>query len=754
MSASTLGLIGPGVADRREPAPFHSGSDHLPAELDWLRLVLHREILRLRAAGLFTDDPFRGLYISDEQVDSILLNHPASRQRGDETAPQVGQLNEQIEEMRAHIRARVEASLQAGIALPLSRLADAFQLSEFECQVLVVCAAGEIDLHFETLYSYAQNDVNRKQPSTGLLLRLLCTDLEERFSRRSAFSSDGKLLREGLLRFVEHAQDRDSWLLGPLKVDERVIGFLLDQTELDYRLQPFTVLSKPGRRLASLHFPENLAHKLARLACTLTDSAAATSGQTFVFCGVEGVGKRSAVEALCAASGRSLLSFDLEPALTSAVPLSDLLALLRREAIFSGADVFLAHAERLLGDDARHQQQRMVLERALVADHFRVFIGSETAWPESGLRGAKPGLTFDFPVPSFSHRLLLWEEALAANSCQLEDGVDVSALANKFVLTAGQIDRACREAFHRASLGASGDACLSMEDFEAAARSQSSHGLRRLAQKLSTQHDWSSLVLPPHALRQLRDVCSAEKYRQVVYSKWGFDQRLTLGKGLNTLFCGSSGTGKTMAAGILARELGLDLYKIDLSIVVSKYIGETEKQLSQIFREAGSSNAILFFDEADALFGKRSEVKDAHDRYANIEVAYLLQKMEEYEGIVILATNFRKNMDDAFTRRLHHIVEFPFPSAEYRERIWKGVIPSAAPLAGDVDFGFLARQFELAGGNIRNVALAAAFLAAEEGSPIRMEHFIIATARELQKIGKLPSRAEFRDHYELIRARA
>jgi SpoVK/Ycf46/Vps4 family AAA+-type ATPase len=295
---------------------------------------------------------------------------------------------------------------------------------------------------------------------------------------------------------------------------------------------------------------------------------------------------------------------------------------------------------------------------------------------------------------------------------------------------------------------------MAMETLEAAARSQSNHGLRRLAQKISTHHDWPALVLPSHALRQLRDVCSAEKYRQVVYAQWGFDQRLIMGKGLNTLFCGASGTGKTMAAGILARELGLDLYKIDLSIVVSKYIGETEKQLSQIFREAASSNAILFFDEADALFGKRSEVKDAHDRYANVEVAYLLQKMEEYEGIVILATNFRKNMDDAFTRRMHHIVEFPFPDAEYRERIWKNIIPSRAPLAGDVDFGFLARQFELAGGNIRNVAVAAAFLAAEEGSPMRMEHFIVATARELQKVGKLPSRSEFRDYYELIRARA
>jgi SpoVK/Ycf46/Vps4 family AAA+-type ATPase len=203
----------------------------------------------------------------------------------------------------------------------------------------------------------------------------------------------------------------------------------------------------------------------------------------------------------------------------------------------------------------------------------------------------------------------------------------------------------------------------------------------------------------------------------------------------------------------VARELGLDLYKIDLSTVVSKYIGETEKQLSQIFHEAQSSNSILFFDEADAIFGKRSEVKDAHDRYANIEVAYLLQKMEEYEGIVILATNFRKNIDEAFTRRIHYIVEFPFPEASYRERIWRNLVPASAPLGDDVNFPFLARQFELAGGNIRNVVFAAASLAAESGGAIGMEHFVLATARELQKMGKMPSRSDFREYYDLTRER-
>jgi SpoVK/Ycf46/Vps4 family AAA+-type ATPase len=207
-----------------------------------------------------------------------------------------------------------------------------------------------------------------------------------------------------------------------------------------------------------------------------------------------------------------------------------------------------------------------------------------------------------------------------------------------------------------------------------------------------------------------------------------------------------------MSASILANDLGLDLYKIDLSSVVSKYIGETEKHLQQIFREAQTSNALLLFDEADALFGKRSEVKDAHDRYANVETAYLLQKVEEYEGIVILTTNFRKNLDDAFARRMHHAVEFPFPDAANRQRIWKSLVPPEARFDDGVNFGFLARQFEFAGGDIRNAMLAAAFLAAEESAPIRMEHLLLAAARELLKLGRLPSKSDFREYFDLIQA--
>ena len=205
-----------------------------------------------------------------------------------------------------------------------------------------------------------------------------------------------------------------------------------------------------------------------------------------------------------------------------------------------------------------------------------------------------------------------------------------------------------------------------------------------------------------------------------------------------------------MAAEVMASELRLDLYKIDLSMIVSKYIGETEKNLSKIFREAEDSNAILFFDEADALFGKRSEVRDSHDRYANIEISYLLQKMEENEGIVIMASNLCRNIDDAFLRRMHFTVEFPFPEEEYRYRIWKSLFPKEAPLSEDVDFEFLAKRFRLAGGNIKNIVVNAAFLAAENSGAITMEDVIKAARREFQKIGKICSESEFGGYYDLI----
>ena len=252
-------------------------------------------------------------------------------------------------------------------------------------------------------------------------------------------------------------------------------------------------------------------------------------------------------------------------------------------------------------------------------------------------------------------------------------------------------------------------------------------------------------------LEVLKSISSYLRHRDLVLSEWGYERTVARNQGIKVLFAGESGTGKTMAGQVLAKELGLELFRIDLATIVSKYIGETEKNLDRIFGAAEGSNAILFFDEADALFGKRSEVRDSHDRYANIEVAYLLQKMEGYAGAVILATNFRQNIDDAFLRRLDVVVDFPFPEAEDRQRIWRLLLPDTAPLDDDIDVEFLAGQFKLSGGSIRNCSLAAAFMAADEGGTIGMRHLVRGVALEYGKQGRLTLESDFERFHELIR---
>lgn len=721
-------------------APFANAIQHIHAELEWLRLLLHREVLRMKAANLLVADPFRGLYLADEQVDVVLRHRNTDQAHPND--PQYSELHEAASSLRTRIDTQLEESELAGCPMPLTQLASKFRLSRFESHVVIAALAVEVDLRFEVLYSWVQNDVTRKAPSLDLVLRLFGESPEHSTEMRRAFSANSTLVANHLLRQDSDRQEREhSTLARPLRLDERICAFLLDQPEIDRRLAPFSLRIKPLRGITSILLPSEMTARLLRTT-QIRDKA------IWCFSGPEGTGKRSAVEALCAQEHRALLVVDLQKLIRSQLPIPTALSLILREAILSESTLLIEHSEAALDDSTVSE----ALQQIVPPVDVRIFITGEKLLPNSAQRKC-PWHHFEFRIPSVTVRAQLWRNALEMSEAETAEDLDFELLSSRFALSGGAIERACTHAELSAELQSEYPMPLTAKQLETAARDQSNHSLLHFAQKIESTACWESLVAPSHILRQLRDVCTAERYRHRVYGDWQFDQRLTTGKGLNVLFCGSSGTGKTMAAGILARELGRDLYRVDLSIVVSKYIGETEKQLSLIFREAQTSNAMLFFDEADALFGKRSEVKDAHDRYANVEIAYLLQKMEDYEGIVILATNLRRNMDEAFSRRMHHVIEFPFPDAEHRERIWKRILPPAAPVSGDLDFGFLARQFEFTGGNIRNVALAAAFLAAEEGSAIKMEHCIIATAREMHKNGKLPSRSEFRDYYEVIRSR-
>ena len=349
-------------------------------------------------------------------------------------------------------------------------------------------------------------------------------------------------------------------------------------------------------------------------------------------------------------------------------------------------------------------------------------------------------LLVDVPFPSFAERRETWERLAGAPA------TDVAA---KFRLSVEQI-RAAAEV-SRVAAEARGLDSPSPGDLDLGARHASSSRLGDLAVRLSPAYSWDDLVVPERQRDLLHSISAYLRHRDRVLSEWGYERTVARTQGLKVLFAGESGTGKTMAAQVLAAELGLDLFRVDLATVVSKYIGETEKNLERIFAAADGSNAILFFDEADALFGKRSEVSDSHDRYANIEVAYLLQRMEAYPGAVILATNFKRNIDDAFVRRLDFVVDFPFPEAEDRRRIWRLVLPSEAPVDGDLDLDFLATQFKLSGGAIRNCSLAAAFRAADEGSPIGMRHLVRAVAQEYGKQGRLTLEADFERFHELVR---
>ncbi|HEX4569812.1 MAG TPA: ATP-binding protein, partial [Dongiaceae bacterium] len=690
--------------------------EHLLAELSWLDLLLARRVAWLRKTGRFTEDPFRGLYVAEGQVDASLAPE----------AEAIGESAGEAATRRALIDRDAAAAEGSGMILPLRRLRRLFGLDDFEQASLLLAAAPDIELRYETLFAYAQNDVTRKRPTVDLALALFAGDRHEQLQRRQSFAEDAPLIRNRLVSLA--AKDEpDSFLARRLTSDRRIVDALLGGNRLDERLTTFTTLVTAP---AAGELKERLvrAALLWRSAPTLLH-----------FEGPPDAGQRAAAEALAAREQSSLLV--VEPLAESHL----LAGILAREAVLQNAAVFVELPREIDGAEAR--RLALLLDGLCAAGRLVMAAGGPDFAPQEHLPHLR-SLSFPFEAPTFAERLAHWQRALSAGGLNGAAAPLGEALAVKFGLGPAAVEAAVEAAEWDAALDGGGT--LDASRLHRAARAGARHSLARLARKIEPCQDWSDLVLPARELQQLREICGSVTHWPLVHRRWGFDAKLPYGRALAVLFSGRSGTGKTMAASIIARTLDLDIYKIDLATVVSKYIGETEKNLDRIFCEGEASNAVLFFDEADALFGKRSEVKDAHDRYANLEVAYLLQRIEAYEGLVILATNLAKNIDEAFARRMRHVVEFPFPDAGQRERIWRTIFPAAVPLSADVDLAFLATRFEIAGGSIRNVALAGAFLAAEDGTPIGMAHLARAMAREMQKLGRMPARAEFGGYYDLI----
>jgi AAA+ superfamily predicted ATPase len=652
-------------------------------------------------------DPYRGLVIGPDEVARLLDRAPGE----------------------PFLAAQDADPIAADPGRELVWLGRAFGLTAFDIDVLLVAIAPELDLRYERLFGYLQDDVTRRRPSVDVALNLLCHSARERLEARARFAPDGPLLAHGLIELLDDPnQPRQPLLARAMKPDEQIVRFVIGESTLDPRLVSCAHIERAPVDLAALLLePDTLRSLPSGIA-----SQARTPPPRLAFHGPRDSGQYPTAVALASAAGMPLLAVDLEQASEAGASVEAVVTIAFREARLHGYAIFLTGLERVCAEPRPPAHDRVVAEIANSA--VPTIVDTRDLWaPVAGALECPPGLiTVPFPTPSRATRRACWEQALGAVGLDLGTDV-VTALADHYRLDAPTIAEATHGVHNRA-VWTGTDATAA--DLFAAARAHSGSQLGALARKVRPTYRWDDLILPSEGLAQLRDIRDRVGRRRQVLGEWGFERTLALNQGVCALFAGASGTGKTMAAEIISGELGLDLYTIDLATVVSKYIGETEKNLARIFGAAETANAVLFFDEADALFGKRSEVRDAHDRYANIEIAYLLQRMEQYDGVAILATNLRQNVDNAFLRRLQFIVEFPMPDQEHRARMWREFLPREAPV-DTIDFEFLAREFRLSGGNIRNIVVSAAYLASANGGRIGMSHLMRAAWREHQKIGRV-----------------
>jgi ATPase family associated with various cellular activities (AAA)/Winged helix domain, variant len=709
-----------------------SNTDYLSAALAWLRLRLERQARResdhcapIGAASVTTASPlpepsifarFFGQKSAAQQARPVGLLLPANESGA----------GEQI----AQAAATMEMAAKSDPPPALIILSQRFGLSRFERDVLLLCAAIELDTGASTLCGLAQGNSNRSYPTFALAMTIFDEPEWEA-------SSPERPLR--YWRLIEINQPGAQPLVtSALRADERIVNYLKGLNHLDDRLTPLlapfapiapagAVTQLPASQQSTV---ETIVHRLEQTTQTQRLPIVQLLG---------GDSSSKQIIAWHAASAVSLHVYRLpaEWLPSHAAELETFARLLSRESILSPVAFYLdAHEVERAGSEAAGASQSPPLQRFLARSSGLFFLDTRDVRPDVG----REAVALDIAKPTPAEQQAAWRHALGRAA-----GDSPALLASQFNLGIAEIERIAQAAAPKVSVSladAAGDdgqsphrrlwdACL------ATTRPR----LEALAQRLEPKAMWDDIVLPPHEMTLLDQIAAQVGQRLKVYEEWGFGRKMNRGLGINALFTGDSGTGKTMAAEVIANELRLNLYRIDLSAVVSKYIGETEKNLRKLFDAAEDGGAILFFDEADALFGKRSEVRDSHDRYANIEINYLLQRMESYRGLAILATNMKSALDQAFTRRLRFIVNFPFPGATQRKDIWERVFPAETETKG-LDFGRLAR-LNLTGGSIHNVALNAAFLAAKAGKPVRMQFILEAARAEFGKLERTFNEADF-----------
>ena len=679
----------------------------LQTALQRLRLQMHRRALWQRRAA---DEPRAAdwlLAVPDDGERRLFTGHPGVQAVDTAIAALDGQL--------ASVEQAMRDSGQPPALIVMAELAG---LSRFETDLVLLAAAPALDGAFGRACAELHDDARRDRPTLHLALALF---VEDGAARLLAADSLMPTRRLRSLAFVEvGGADGDPIVTRPIAVDERLTDYLRGANRCDDRLAALLSESPAVLACASL---DDGAREAAALAASRPDAAASINLVGTIDAGACDVAQRA-----CDELGQRLYVLDVTRiASRSPAERRRLIALATREARLGGVALLID------ATDAERGGAVAVSIGEWIADfHGALFVVTADRWPGAGITGA-----VHVVKPTRVEQRELWRTALAGHVHSVNGGL--GAIVEQFDFGPPAIANTVARAASRSEEG------ITEAVLWRACREQSGADLDQLARRIVPCFGWDDIVVGDDVLAQLRELASQVQQRAQVYEAWGFGAQLGRGRGIAALFAGASGTGKTMAAEILAAHLELDLYRIDLAGVVNKYIGETEKNLRRIFDAAERSGAILFFDEADALFGTRTEVQNSHDRYANVEVNYLLQRMEEYTGLAILATNRRSALDTAFLRRLRFVIDFPFPSAADRRRIWERMFPAQAALDG-VEFALLSR-LELTGGSIRSIAINAAFLAAGEQASIGMPHLARAVAREHTKLSKPISANELSAYY-------
>jgi ATP-dependent 26S proteasome regulatory subunit len=619
-----------------------------------------------------------------------------------------------------------ESKKHQEVLLRLKTLSNLFNLSNIEQTIILVILAPLLDPKYQKIYAYLQNDLNKKYPTIALISLLISHNEQEYLDILYIFRTKTSLT---LFKLIEIEQDGYNFTDAPLKLTSSIEDFLCGFYTIDKQIQKFaSIISKT----------EDITNDLETKTLIKTLQINIEKNQRFLvnFHGKSNFTKENIAKEISYSFGYSILKIDTTMLLEYIQIIDDLFNILYREAILSNTLLYFDNFDSFIIDE-KYKILKSTLFKSLDEFSWLTFFSSTTKWNISSISKEHHFLEIPIKNISYNEQINQWKKEFQQIGEVFEQQT-YENLAQLFNFTIDEIKEITDILETKKLFGIS----LNSKIIYQVARDKISLNLNHLAKHTKSSNYFKDIVLPKEQLLQLKNIISHYSNQYSVFEKWGF-KKYYQSAGLGVLFTGYPGTGKTMAASIIANELGLDIYTIELSRIISKYIGETEKNLSKIFESAEGSGVILFFDEADAIFGKRTETKDSHDRYANIEVSYLLQKIEEYSGLVILASNFRKNIDDAFIRRMRFIINFPTPDQKMREILWQKVFPEHTPIDKEIDFSHIAQNFPLSGANIRNAALFSAFYATQEKKNVNMEHIIKGLKIELTKIGKTFKSSDF-----------